>query len=164
MHDQPIWRIWIVLVAAVALQTTWLARWEPFGTHIDLPLLTVVSVALLLGWETGAAYGLAAGLLTGYFVGTNLGSWALSRMVAGGVFGLSSKGFSRDNPLAPPLCAAGAVLLANLVFLVMSPTDFPVSWWVYHTLVTMGIHAILIWPLHWLIHRFMLPPTRLMFG
>src|SRR5215210_1560367 len=117
MHDQPTWRIWVVLVVAVALQTTWLARWEPFGTHIDLPLLTVLSVAMLLGWETGAAYGLAVGLLTGYAAAFHVGSFAFSRAVVGGVFGFVDRRLSHESPLVPPLCAALAVVVANSVFL-----------------------------------------------
>lgn len=164
MRDQPTWRIWIVLVLAVALQTTWLARLRPFGAHLDLPLMTVVCVALLLGWETGATYGTFAGILTGFFVGDNIGSFALSRLIAGGVMGLFDKRFSRDNPFTPPLCMIGAIILSNLVMLVMAPTDFPLAWWAHHTLAALPAHAILIWPLHWLINRFVLPPSRLMFS
>ncbi|HEX8833094.1 MAG TPA: hypothetical protein VF719_02775, partial [Abditibacteriaceae bacterium] len=93
--ELPSWRIWLMLPFVLALHTTWLAHWQPWGARVDLPLLTVVSVSLLLGWEFGAGYGVVAGLFTGFFAATNLGSFALSRMVAGGVLGLFDKGFSR---------------------------------------------------------------------
>jgi len=163
MQEQPTWRIWPLLLVALALQTTWLARLTFWGVHLDLPLLTTVSVALLLGWRFGAAYGLAAGLLTGIFAGRNLGSFAVSAMAAGGAFGFFDKGFSRDNPLAPPLCAAGTVVLAGMVFLLMSPTDFSLAWWLHQTLVRAALHAVLIWPLHLVIMRWVLPPARRMF-
>jgi len=163
MQEQSTWRIWLLLLAALALQTTWLARLTFWDVHLDLPLLTTVSVALLTGWRLGAAYGMIAGLSLGICAGTNVGSFALSTMIAGGVLGFFDKGFSRDNPLAPPLCAAGTVVLANLVFFLMSPTDFSFAWWLHQTVVRAALHALLIWPLHLVIVRWVLPPKRRMF-
>jgi rod shape-determining protein MreD len=159
-QEYPIWRIWLMLIFATTLQTTWLARVQPGGAHIDLLLLTTVSVGIILGWEYGAGYGLAAGLLTGFLAGTNVGSFAISRMIAGGSFGFFDKSFSGDNPMAPPLCAIGAVVLSNFIFLMMSPLDFSLMWWLQQTVARSISHAILIWPLHFLISRYILPPTR----
>lgn len=158
------WRIWLVLIVVMALQTTWLARWQLFGAHLDLPLLSVVSTALWLGWETGMAYGLAAGLLMGFCADAYVGSFAFSRAVVGGAFGLMSSHFSRDNPLVPPLCAMGAVLMANLIFWIMSPTEFSVGWWAQHTASSMALHMLLIWPVHFVIGRLVLRPERSMFA
>lgn len=163
MQERATWRIWVALLFAVALQTTWLARWRLFGAHVDLPLMTVISVALLAGWEIGALYGLVAGLLTGYVVGANVGAFALSRLVVGGTLGALEHRFSHDNPFAPPLCAAGAVVASSMILLVMSPTDFSLAWWTRHTLVSVCSHALLILPVHWLMARFVLPPARTMF-
>jgi rod shape-determining protein MreD len=163
MQEQSTWRMCLVLVIAVVLQTTLLARWTPLGTHIDLPLLTVVSVALLLGPYAGAGYGLAAGLLMGFYAGVNPGAFAVSRVAAGAVFGLFDKGFSRDNPIAPPLCAAGATLLTNMIFLLMSPTDYAFLWWVQKTIAACIVHALLIWPVHACIVQWALPPKRSMY-
>jgi rod shape-determining protein MreD len=164
MEERPTWRIWIILYVVLAVQTTWLADWRPFGARADLPLLTTVSIALLLGWELGAIYGLFAGFLTGCFADYNVGSFAFSRALVGGLFGVFDKGFSRENPLAPPLCAGGAVLLANLIFWIMSPADFTLAAWANRTLADGLLNALLIWPLHWLVARFVLPPTRMMFA
>jgi LytS/YehU family sensor histidine kinase len=158
--EERAWRVWLLLPLAVALQTTWLARWQPLGAHVDLPLLTVVSAALVLGARGGAAYGLAAGLLTATFAAVNPGSFALSRLVVGALCGLFDRGFSHDNPLAPPLCAAGATLLASLIFLFMSPAAFSAAWWLGQTLTAMLLHAVLIWPVQWLVTRLVVPPPR----
>ncbi|HEX8550715.1 MAG TPA: hypothetical protein VF681_04080 [Abditibacteriaceae bacterium] len=160
MQDQPTGRIWLALLLAIVLQTTLFARVTPFGAHIDLPLLTVVSIGLLLGWEWGAGYGLAAGLLMGVYVPTSIGSFALSRLVAGGVIGLFDKGFSRDNPLAPPLCAAGATAGAALLFFIMAPTEFSFGFLAQKTGAAMLSHALLIWPVHALMLRFVVPQPR----
>jgi len=158
--EERAWRVWLLLPLAVALQTTWLARWQPAGVHIDLPLLVVVSVALTLGARTGAVYGLSTGLLEATFAVVSPGAFALSRLAVGAVFGLFDRGFSHDNPLAPPLCAVGATLLANAIFLVMSPTDFSLSWWLLRLPGVLLLHAILIWPVHWMVTRLVAPPPR----
>ena len=144
----------------MVLQTTVLAHFRPFGAHFDLPLLTVVSVGLLLGWEWGAGYGLAAGLFTGIYAATNVGAFAISRLCAGGIIGLFDNSFSRDNPLAPSLCAAGATLSAGLWFLLLAPTEFPLGWWAAKTGAAMLSHALLIWPVHWTMMRFIVPQPR----
>jgi len=164
MKERATWRIWIVLIVAFAVQTTWLAPLRPLGTWIDVGLLTTVSIALLLGFQVGAIYGLAAGLLTGYGTAFNVGSFIVSRAVVGAVFGSFETRFSGDNPLAPPICAACAVVLANLVFALMSPTTFPFDWWWQQTLRGVVVHSLLIVPLHPLLARLLLPPTRSMFA
>lgn len=163
-NEQSTWRIWPALLFAVALQTTWLAHWRPGGAAIDLPLLLTVSAAILLGWEMGATLGLFAGLLMGFYAGTNLGAYAMSRSIIGGLLGLFERRFSRDNPFTPPLCAMGAVLLSNGVFLVIAPTDFPIAWWMSQTIPSLLVHAVLIYPVHWLVTKFILPPPRMMFS
>jgi hypothetical protein len=158
MNAQPIWRIWPILWLLLVLQTTIFARLAPLGVHVDLALLGVVSVSLLLGMEMGAIYGLAAGVLTGYCAGVSLGSFALSRLAIGAGFGLFDRQFSRDNPLAPPLCAAGATVLANALFALLSPTGFGFVWWVQHTLISAALHALFIWPVYALFAHFIPPP------
>lgn len=164
MRERATWRIWIVLVVTVALQTTLLARFRPLGVAVDWALMTTVSVAILLGWPVGAMYGLAAGLLCGWFSGFHPGSWAFSRLVVGASFGGFDRRFSTDNPLAAPMCVAGATVMANALFMLMSPADFPLRWWVVNTAWQMVGHAVLIVPLHAVLDRFVLPPSRLMFG
>lgn len=158
-QEQPTWRIWPLLWVLLVVQTTLLARLSPFDVHIDLVLLAVVSVALLLGMETGAIFGLAAGVLSGYCAGVSLGSYAISRLAIGAGFGLFDRRFSRDNPLAPPLCAAAAALLANAIFGVLSPGEFTFAWWLRDTLISCALHAVLIWPVYGLFAK-LLPPAR----
>ena len=159
MNAQPTWRIWPLLWLLLVLQTTLLARLAPLGVHLDLALLGVVSVSLLLGMETGAIFGLAAGVLNGYCAGVSLGSFALSRLAIGAGLGLFDRRFSRDNPLAPPLCAAAATILANALFALLSPAGFGFGWWLQHTFISAALHAIFIWPVYALFAR-LLPPPR----
>jgi rod shape-determining protein MreD len=160
MEQRPAGRIWILLIAALALQTTLLGSLQIGGAHLDLLLLSVVSVALLVDWPLAAVYGLCAGLLTGAYVGTNMGSFALSMMAAGALIAQSDRLFSRENPLAPPLCVLGATAISHSVFLVISPIDFPIVWFLRHALTVAVTHAVLILPLHYLVERFVLPARR----
>ncbi len=164
MRERATWRIWIVLWLLAALQTTLLARWRPLETDVDWILLSVVSVSILLGWPVGALYGLVAGWLTGVAVGDFPGSFAISRFAAGGVLAGFDKFFSLDNPFAAPLGAAAATIVANLTFALMSPASFPVAWWLQRTGSQIVLHALLIVPLHWLLTRFVLPPSKRLFG
>ena len=164
MNELPTWRIWPVLLIAFALQTSWLARVQIGGAHLDLPLLVVISVALILGWRWGSVVGLAAGLVTGYVVAKNPGSFAFSRLFVGAILGLADRSAASDNPLAPPILAALGTLLADGLVWLMAPTDFSVSWWLHHTPIRMALHALLIWPLHWVLSRWLKPSSKLMFG
>lgn len=158
-QEQPTWRIWFLLWALLVLQTTWFARAEVFGAHLDLPLLATVSIALLLGSETGAVFGLAAGVLTGFLAGSSLGSFALSRLVVGAAFGFFDRRFSVDNPIAPPLCAAAATLLSNVIFVAFSPENFVAGEWSRRVLAEMLLNAFCIWPVYFAVNK-LVPPAR----
>jgi len=153
-----------MLLGASLIQSTWLAHWSLFGARVDLPLVLAVAVALVGGVERGAVMGFCAGLLAAYAAAFHTGSFAVSHCVAAGAFGLFPRRFSTDNPLAPPLCAFGATLLATLVFFVMSPTAFPVTWWVRHSLAAGVQHAVLMWPVFYLVVRTCLPANRPLFS
>lgn len=158
MIDSPTWRIWPMLWFLLVLQTTVFARVLPFGIHLDLVILAVVSVALLCGVETGAIFGLVAGALTGYASGVSMGSFVLSRLLIGIGFGSFTRHFSQDNPLAPPLCAILATIGAHMVFGIFSPGEFSFEWWVQQTLIASALHAILIWPVYWMFARLISVP------
>jgi rod shape-determining protein MreD len=164
MRVRATWRIWIVLIVALAVQTTWLAHWRVFGTAVDLPLMTTVSVSMLLGWPVGPIYGLFAGLFTGFAAAFNPGSFAVSRAIVGALFGGFEKKFSSDNPVAPVLGAVIGVIVSNLIFAFMSPAAFGWQWWLTHTATGVVLHAFLIVPLHFLLARIVLPPSHLMFA
>jgi hypothetical protein len=154
-------RIALLVYFAVALQTTWLARpyeWA-YGARLDLPLLVVISIGLTCGWRHGALCGLAAGWLMGIAAAYNVGSFALSRMVVGGVCGTATRRFSRDHPFAAPLSMAGGTLGAHLIFGFMSPADF--SQPVVRLVAAVLLNTVVGTLLHTLFARFLLTPQFL---
>lgn len=159
MQASPTWRIWPLLWLLLVLQTTVFARLVLWGIHLDVVLLSVVAVALLFGMETGLFFGLIAGVFTGYCSGASIGSYALSRLVIGGGFGLFDRRFSRDNPLAPPLCAVAATFIAHAMFGILSPGEYGFDLWLRQTFIAACIHAVCIWPVYWLFMR-LIPQPR----
>jgi hypothetical protein len=154
------WRIWVVLWLLAALQSGVLGRWRPWGVEVDWILMSVVSASILLGWPVGGVYGLAAGWLCGTLSGVFPGSFAISRAAAGALLSGFSKQFSLDNPLGAPLGALVATIVANATFALMSPSAAPLAWWAERTLWQAPLHAVLIIPLHAILSRLLLPPTR----
>ena len=124
------WRLVLVFWLVFVLQTTWLS--QPFaflaGARADLPLVLVISIGLLWGARAGLICGLAAGVMSGIVSSFHPGSFAISRLIVGGLCGAFDKRFSRDNPLSVPLCMAGGTLLAHAIFGLMSPESFAQPW------------------------------------
>ena len=164
MTNSSAFKLGALLILLLTIQTSWLARFTLWGVHPDFALLLTVSVALLFGWRAGGVFGLCAGFMGGVLAAKNIGSFLLSRTLCGAVVGLSDRGFARDNIFAPPLLAALGTLFSDFIVLLMSPTDFPLSWWLFHTPVKMLLHAILIWPLHFVVMKMCAPPARSMFS
>lgn len=124
------WRLCVVFWLIFVAQTTWFSQSFSAlgGVRVDLPLVFVISVGLLWGARAGLICGLAAGLFWGVVTSFNPGSFAVSRMIVGGVCGTFDQRFSRDNPIAVPLCMAGGTLLAHVIFGLMSPESFALPW------------------------------------
>ncbi|RYG63205.1 hypothetical protein EON80_21690 [bacterium] len=74
------------------------------------------------------------------------------------------KRFTVSHPFAPPLSAFCATLMADLLFMLMSPADFSVTWWANHAISAGIVHALLIWPVFWVVARVVKPPQRSLFA
>lgn len=161
--QSPYWRVVPVLILAHVLQTTWLSG--PFWNlaRPDLPFLVALSAALIGGLEIGVIMGVVAGALGGLAAAWHPGSFLVSRTIPTAILGALSTRFSVFHPIAPPLCAFVATLLSEFFFMMMSPTDFPVSWWIRHSIAVGITHAILIWPIFGLVVRLVKPPQRSLF-
>ncbi len=153
-------RLFFLLYLALVVQTTWLANGLAWlgGARLDLPLVVVISSALLGGWRLGAMLGLAAGWFCGVAADYNLGSFMVSRMVVGAVSGAFDRRLSPDNPLLTPFCMAGGTVLAHLMFGLMSPADFAQPW--PRLLGAIGLNTLAGCALHPLIARFAFPSLQ----
>lgn len=160
MAQLAFWRVCLALGVAYLIQTTYLAQLLVYETRCDLLLVVVVCVALLGGQERGAWCGFLAGVLSGYAGAWHLGSFIVSRVAAGAAVGYLPRKVSTENAFAPIICAVLGTLVADLVFLVMSPTNFSLTWWLRHTIVSCLLHATVAYPLYFLLKKFLCPTAK----
>lgn len=153
-------RVCLALALAYLLQTTLLAKLHFFEVRCDLLLLVALGVALLGGEQQGLRAGFLAGLLSGYAAAWHLGSFLVSRMAAGALVGFFPKKLSTDNPGAPLVGAITGTLVADLAFLLMSPTDFPLGWWARHAVLACLLHGLCIYPVYFVLKKFLCPVPR----
>ncbi|MBW3635413.1 MAG: hypothetical protein KY445_02970 [Armatimonadetes bacterium] len=164
MQISPFWRLAPLLIVAHALQTTWLSG--PLGGWVrpDLPFLVALAGGLLGGFEIGAIAGVGAGLLSGLGAAWHAGSFLVSRAVPPALLGAVAARFSVFHPFAPPFCAFAATLFSDFLFMLISPADFPFSWWTSHALRSATAHALLIWPVFLLVARLVRSPQSALFS
>jgi rod shape-determining protein MreD len=106
-HD-PRFRLPIMLLAVLLLQTTLLAQLRIFGVMPDLMLLVAVAGGISAGATRGAALGFAAGMLIDLFLPTPLGLSALVFTLVGYGVGVANTGVLRSAWYIPVLTAGAA--------------------------------------------------------
>ena len=158
------WRVLPLMLLAHALQTTWLAPVRLGVAGLDLPFLVALSTALWGGAARGAVAGAGAGYLAGLAALWHPGSFLVSRLVPCVLVGVLAPRVRVTNVLAPILAAALGALLADAFYILLSPGDLPWDYWRVHAPASMALHALLIWPVFWLVGRVVRPPKQLMFG
>lgn len=108
-----------LLVVAGLVQAAWLARVEISGAILDPLLPIAVAVGVLRGAESGAAVGLAGGLLQDLLSGGPLGLNGLIKLVVGFASGLFERSIYIENPLLPAVATFAGTLLSELLLLVV---------------------------------------------
>jgi rod shape-determining protein MreD len=101
----------LLLFAAVLLQTGILAELTVFGGSVDLPLVTLLCIALLRGSIFGAVAGFWAGLLFDTATLGTLGFTSLLLTVAGFWIGRYGETTARDRAHAPFLSVGVVTIL-----------------------------------------------------
>src|SRR4030095_12075927 len=91
-----------VLVVAVLVQPTVLARLTLAGVRADLLVLAVVSVAVATDPTTGAVFGFVAGLVADLLFDLPVGVSALVYTAVGFAVGTGRVDVTRHRPPAPP--------------------------------------------------------------
>jgi rod shape-determining protein MreD len=103
----------VVLVVAVLIQSTVLARLRLAGARPDLLVLAVVSVAVATDPTTGAVFGFVAGLVSDLLVDLPVGVSALVYTAVGFAVGTVRVYVTSHRPLVH-LVLAGAASLASV--------------------------------------------------
>jgi rod shape-determining protein MreD len=114
VRSDPRLRLPIMLIGALLLQTTVLARMRVFGVMPDFMLLVAISGGITAGATRGAALGFASGMLIDLFLSTPLGLSALVFTLVGYGVGVANTGVLRSAWYIPVL-TAGAASVAGVV-------------------------------------------------
>lgn len=114
MRSDPRLRLPIMLIGALLLQTTVLARMRVFGVMPDFMLLVAISGGITAGASRGAALGFSSGMLIDLFLSTPLGLSALVFTLVGYGVGVANTGVLRSAWYIPVL-TAGAASVAGVV-------------------------------------------------
>lgn len=151
------WRLWAwaagLLAVCAILEGTLSPRIAIWGAQPDLPLIAVCCLSLLSGRSAGAALGFAAGLLTGALAdSTHLGSFIVSRTLAGFVAGWLPRLFRPQLLGACFLATLGCTFLAHLAYLLGSP-ETDLGSWVKLALMRSLYNAVLATPLYLVLLR-----------
>jgi len=118
MMSDPRLRVPLMLLCALLVQTTVLARMRLFGVIPDFMLLVAVAAGITAGPMRGATLGFAAGMVLDLFVSTPLGLSALVFTLVGYGVGVAHTGVLRSSWYIPVLTAGGAGAAGELLFAV----------------------------------------------
>jgi rod shape-determining protein MreD len=108
MREDPRFRLPIMFIGALLLQTTLLTRIRVLGVIPDFMLLLAVAAGITAGATRGAALGFASGMLIDLFLPTPLGLSALVFTLVGYGVGVANTGVLRSAWYIPVLTAGGA--------------------------------------------------------
>ena len=116
MREDPRFRMPIMFIGALLLQTTLLARMRIFGVMPDFMLLLAAAAGITAGATRGAALGFASGMLIDLFRPTPLGLSALVFTLVGYGVGVANTGVLRSAWYIPVLTAGGASMIGVTLY------------------------------------------------
>ncbi len=137
MRPDPRLRLPLMLIGALLLQTTVLARIRVFGVMPDFMLLLAVAAGISAGPTRGAALGFASGMVIDLFLPTPLGLSALVFTVVGYGVGVANAGVLRSAWYIPML-TAGAGSMVGVAFYAVAGSMLGERMWTAH-LVTIVV-------------------------
>jgi rod shape-determining protein MreD len=111
----------VLLIAAALLQSTLSPRLFVLGGQPDFVFIVVIAGALLADAGFGALFGLGGGLLTAALVGETVGTFLVSRTLAGFVAGAVGARLFRGNVFVVMAGVALAALVAEGVYVLSAP-------------------------------------------
>lgn len=119
MRQDPRLRLPVMLLAALLLQTTVLARIRFFGVMPDFMLLVAVAGGITAGPTRGAVLGFASGMTIDLFLPTPMGLSALVFTLVGYGVGTANAGVLRAAWYIPVLTAAAGSVAGVALYAVV---------------------------------------------
>lgn len=147
----------LYLLAAFVLDMVLARRIEFLGVRPDLTMAALVPLALTVRRKGGAFLGLLAGALQGSCVSLYLGSFAVSRALAGWTVGLLEQRLFRDSLIVAAAAGLIGSLTADGAFYLFAPQPQSGLYWLV-ALGRAGWTALFVIPNALLVRR-LLPLT-----
>jgi rod shape-determining protein MreD len=116
VRSDPRLRLPIMLIFALLVQTTVLARMRFWGVMPDFMLLVAVAGGITAGPTRGAALGFSSGMLIDLFLPTPLGLSALVFTLVGYGVGVANTGVLRSAWYIPVLTSAAASVAGVVLY------------------------------------------------
>ena len=116
----PRFRVPLLLVAALVVQTALLVRLHIFGVMPDLLLLVAVAAGIVGGRARGAAVGFGAGMGLDVFLQSPFGLSALVYAIVGYAVGMAHAGVLRWSWYVPSWTALFASAAGTLVYVTLN--------------------------------------------
>ena len=146
--------LWVLLLlGASSLQAVYAARLAFWGGYPDFPLTVALCAALLSDASVGCVTGFGAGLVMASVCGRTLGTFLISRTIAGYLAGLLTNRLFRGNLGVVFLGVWGASVAAEVIYGLAAPR-LTLMHWVYSTLIGATMNAFLALPITLLLRRF----------
>ena len=158
------WRLIPLMVLAFVLQTTWLSGVRLGSGNLNLVLGVALCASMLGGPGIALWVGLAAGYLNGLGAMWHPGSFLMSNLVPCLIVGYLAGRFETSHLLSPVLVAFLGVVVGNALFLLLSPADFTMRFWLSYTICQAVLQIFISWPLFLLVRRAVSPPKRLIWA
>jgi rod shape-determining protein MreD len=141
--------IWLLLAAAVVVQTTLVPFAQVGNARPDLLLAVSVSMGLIFGRVAGASVGFFGGLLWDLLTAQIFGMNTLAKLITGYTAGGFEKQVFKENPIVPILALFLATFVHELI-LYMSAVAFEIKvpFWalVGHTILPHALYNSMIAP------------------
>ena len=132
-----------ILMIAAVLQSVWLEQSLIFGGRPDLPLLLVVTWAIIRGANEGATWGFVGGLFCDTLSGGAFGLWTFTLTAVGFLAGQSWVHALGPTVIRLALMSALGTLVGHALLLgAMAIVGYPVNW--LYDLQTVIIPATLL--------------------
>ncbi len=115
----PIIAAMFALLIATVLQQGILNRYLIFGSQVELPLVVVMSFALISRPAAAGAFGLLSGILTGGLSGVTLTYYALSRVIGGYLLGTRTE--TEPDYRMGAIWVAIGTLVSKIIMILLAP-------------------------------------------
>ena len=132
-----------ILMLAAVFQSVWMERFHIFGGRPDLPLLLVVTWAIIRGANEGTLWGFVAGLFCDALSGGTFGLWTFTLTAVGFLAGQGWVHALGPTVIRLALMSALGTLVGHTLLLgTMAIVGYPVNW--VYDLQTVALPATML--------------------